>query len=104
MNADLAVWISGSVVLFVIGLYGLISQKDAIRIVIAIEIMVTAATSAFIGIAYLLNLNVDPLGQTYAILSLGVGGAVIGVALSLVKASHENSEATTTDDWRTLRW
>jgi NADH:ubiquinone oxidoreductase subunit K len=104
MNVDLAIWLAGSIVLFIIGIYGLVSQKDAIRLVIAIEIMVTAANSAFIGIAYLLNKTVDPLGQTYAILSLAVGGGVIGVALSIVKASYEKGKTSSTTHWKKLRW
>ncbi len=104
MNGDLAFWLASSMVLFIIGIYGLMSRKDAIRLIIAIEILVSAANSAFIGIGYLLFKKVDPVAQTYTILSLGIGGAIIGVALSLIRASYEKSEKINVEQWTQLRW
>ena len=104
MNEDLALWLSASIVLFLIGIYGLISQKDGIRIVISIEIMVIAVNSVFIGIGHLLKSNYDPLAQTYTILSLGVGGAVIGIALVFLTASFHTKETIDVSEKILLRW
>ena len=104
MNIDLAIWLAGSLTLFLIGLYGLVSQKDAIRLIIAIEIMVTSANTAFVGIAYMLKVEYDPMGQTFALLSLAVGGAIIGLALSFIKASYEQNETANVDQWKELKW
>ncbi|MHA2089840.1 MAG: NADH-quinone oxidoreductase subunit NuoK [Candidatus Kariarchaeaceae archaeon] len=104
MNEDLAFWLSASIVLFLIGIYGLMSQKDGIRIVISIEIMVMAVNSVFIGIGHLLNTDYDPLAQTYTILSLGVGGAIIGIALVLLTASFQTKETIDVSEKILLRW
>lgn len=104
MNEDLAFWLSASLVLFIIGIYGLMSQKDGIRIVISIEILVTAVNSVFIGIGHLLKSDIDPLAQTYAILSLGVGGAIIGIALAMITASFQKKETVDVSKKIILRW
>ncbi|MHA2253619.1 MAG: NADH-quinone oxidoreductase subunit NuoK [Candidatus Kariarchaeaceae archaeon] len=104
MNEDLAFWLSASIVLFIIGIYGLMSQKDGIRIVISIEILVVAVNSVFIGIGHLLKDTIDPLAQTYTILSLGVGGAIIGIALALITASHQKKETVDVSEKILLRW
>ena len=44
MSQPLAAYFLISAVLFVIGVYGLIAKKNAIRMLFAVEIMVNAAT------------------------------------------------------------
>jgi NADH:ubiquinone oxidoreductase subunit K len=87
MNEDLAFWLSASIVLFIIG-----------------EILVVAVNSVFIGIGHLLKDTIDPLAQTYTILSLGVGGAIIGIALALITASHQKKETVDVSEKILLRW
>ena len=35
MNSDLAIWIAGSIILFIIGLYGLSSKSDGLKVIIS---------------------------------------------------------------------
>lgn len=105
MNIDLAFWLSASLILFFVGLYGMVSQKDSIRLIISIEIMVAAANAVFIGIGHLLKPGeVDPLAQTYTILSLSVGGAIIAVALSIIRTTYDQTGRMSVDEWTELKW
>lgn len=103
MNSELALWIAAALVLFVIGLYGLISKRDAVRLIISIEILVVAANLVFVGVGYL-NGNVNPLSQTYALLSLGIGGAIIGLALSFLVKIYEKNKSVSVDKLTELKW
>ena len=103
MNSELALWIAGALVLFVIGLYGLISKRDAVRMIISIEILVIAANLVFIGVGYL-NGNINPLSQTYALLSLGIGGAIIGLALSFLAKIYAKNKSVNIDKLKELKW
>lgn len=104
MNEDLALWLAGCFVLFFIGVYGLITKKDGVKILISIEIMVMAANSIFLGIGYLTNSLVDPLSQTYTILSLGVGGSIVGVGLAFITATFRKCGTADLTANILLRW
>lgn len=101
---DLLFWVVSSIILFLIGLYGLITKKDGLKMVIAIEILVTAANAIFIGVGYLSADVVDPLSQTYTILSLGIGGAIVGVSLAVLTAMYQKKSSVDLGDKIILRW
>ena len=103
MKIDLAVLIASALVLFIIGLYGLITKRDALRIIISIEILVIASNLVFIGVSYL-NTNINSIGQTYVLLSMGIGGAIIGLALSFLAKIYEKNKTVDLDKLRELRW
>jgi len=104
MNSNLALWIAGCIILFLIGLYGLMSKRDGLKIAIAIEIMVTAVNAVFIGMGYLYSDQVDPLSQSYTILSLSVGGAIIGVALAMLIKIYQMKGTVDQSMEIELRW
>lgn len=104
MNDNLIIWLAGCIVLFTIALHGLMSQKDGVKLVISIEILVTAVNSVFIGIGYLLYPDVDPLAQTFTILSLAVGGAIIGIALNILKTKYQLNNTVDVSKGIQLRW
>ena len=105
MDENVAFWLACTVVLFVVGLYGLVSRKDALRIIIAIEILVTSVNSAFVTIGYVANPTYDPLSQTYALISLAVASGVIGLALALITLKYkETGTVDITSTIKRLRW
>lgn len=67
---------------FAIGLYCLATKKSIIKQIIAIELMVNAAHLNLIAFAFTPS-GVDPYAHGFVILSLGVGAAIISVAILL---------------------
>ena len=105
MDENIAFWLACSFTLFVVGLYGLVSRKDALRIIIAIEILVTAVNTLFIGMGYVLYPQFNPLAQTYSLISLSVGSGIIGVALALITLKYkETGTVDITSSIKRLRW
>ncbi|MEM0080100.1 MAG: NADH-quinone oxidoreductase subunit NuoK [Nitrososphaerota archaeon] len=68
--------------IFTIGVYCLATKKNIVKQIIAIEIMVNAAHLNFIAFAFT-SLGVDPYAHGFVVLSLGVGGAIVSVAILL---------------------
>jgi len=69
-----------SVTLLAIGIYGLVTKHDLIKVLISIELITVAASMNFVVFASLMN---DSLGQTFMILALSVDSCVTAVALAL---------------------
>jgi NAD(P)H-quinone oxidoreductase subunit 4L len=104
-EVEYAFWLSCAFILFVIGVYGLISQRDAIKILIAIETLVISGNLVFIGVGYLgYKDGVNQMSQTYTLLSLGIGGAIIGIGLAILTQVYQKRGTVMVSELNQLRW
>ena len=69
-----------SITILAIGVVGLVTKHDLIKMLIAIEMITAAATMNFVVFGSLME---DSLGQAFAILALSVDACVTAVALAL---------------------
>jgi NADH:ubiquinone oxidoreductase subunit K len=69
-----------SVTILAIGIIGLVTKHDLIKMLIAVEMITAAATMNFVIFGSLME---DPLGQAFSILALSVDACVTAVALAL---------------------
>ena len=102
--SELNLLISLSLMLYIIGFYGLITKPDAVKIIIAIELMLIASNLLFIAFGYLRNDAYDPVSQTYAILSLSIGGTIIGLALTIALLIQKKLHTVDVSKLNKLRW
>ena len=72
-----------SVTILAIGIVGLVTKHDLIKMLIAIEMITAAATMNFVVFGSLME---DSLGQAFSILALSVDACVTAVALALAIA------------------
>jgi NADH-quinone oxidoreductase subunit K len=70
-----------SMTLLAIGIYGLATKYDLIKLLISIELITIAASMNFVIFASSLN---DALGQAFMILAFSVDTCITAVALALV--------------------
>ena len=75
-----------SLTLLAIGIIGLVTKHDLIKMLIAIEMMTAAATMNFVVFGSLMN---NSLGQPFLILALSVDACVTAVALALAIAIYK---------------
>ena len=90
-----------SALLFGIGLFGILTRRNAIIVLMSVEIILNAAILNFVAFASYAN---DPGGQVFALLAIAVaaGEAAVGLAIFLnVYATHGTIEL---DKIRILRW
>ncbi len=75
-----------SVTILAIGIVGLVTKHDLIKMLIAIEMITAAATMNFVVFGSLME---SSLGQAFSILVLSVDACVTAVALALAIAIYK---------------
>jgi NADH:ubiquinone oxidoreductase subunit K len=88
-----------------IGLY-CVTQKNMIRILLGVEMILNAGNLIFIYFAsYRMSLGfVDPLGQSLAFISIILGGSTIAVGLALIVNAFKQFKSVEVDKLRRLKW
>ncbi len=96
-------YLSLGAVLFAIGIYGMTVSRNAIRMLMSIELMINAANINFVAFAHW----VDPLhirGQLFAIFVLTVAAAEAVVGLAIVLALYRNMSTVNMEKFNLLKW
>ena len=98
-------------VLFCIGLYGAISKRNAIAILIGIEIMLNAVNITMVGFSSFNTVNtpVKPYatyltGQIFAIFIITVAAAEAAVALAMVIAIYRKRDTVDVGEIDMMKW
>ena len=99
-TSPLAAYLIVAALLFAIGLAGALVRRNAIVILIGIELMLNAANLNLIAFwRYGPHPNPDPLtGMMFAIFSIAVAAAEAAVGLGLVIAVHRHTNTTDLDE------
>jgi NADH-quinone oxidoreductase subunit K len=90
-----------SAVLFTIGVIGVLVRRNAIVILMCIEMMLNAVNLSFITFSRYLNL-LD--GQIIVFLVMTVAAAEVAVGLAIILSVFRLTETTDVDDINLLKW
>lgn len=94
-----------ALLLVVIGLYTVVSKRNLLKIVIGIEIIATGVNLNFVAVSLIRSPGfVDPVAHAFAILSIVLDGALVGVALAIVVVVFRRFGTIDADKIRKLRW
>jgi len=85
--------------LFAIGVYGLLSRRQAIAILLSVELMANAANLAFVSFGHFQG---GVLGQTFALFAIALTVAEVAVGLALVILLYRSHGDTRVDLAREL--
>jgi NADH:ubiquinone oxidoreductase subunit K len=76
-----------SLVLFCVGLFGVLARRNLIAILIGVELMLNAVSVNFLSVNYFLA--PDPaVGQIIVLFIIGLAAAEVAIALSIVVAVY----------------
>ena len=89
-----------SVVLFTLGVVGVLARRNAIIIFMSIELMLNAANLAFIAFARSFN-QID--GQVFVFFVMVVAAAEVAVGLALMVAVFRTRQSINVDDINQLK-
>ncbi len=92
-----------SALLFGIGLFGLLSRRNAIAILMCIELMLNAANINLVAFSRAVTPEVLT-GQVFAIFVMAIAAAEAAVGLAIVIALFRNRERIVVDEVDVLRW
>jgi NAD(P)H-quinone oxidoreductase subunit 4L len=96
-------YLTFAAVLFAIGMYGMVCSRNAVRVLMSIELMLNAVNINFVAFAR----YVDPgniKGQVFAIFILTVAAAEAAVGLAIVLAVYRNMATVDMERFNLLKW
>jgi NADH-quinone oxidoreductase subunit K len=103
MSVGLEHYLILSVVLFSIGLYGVLAKRNAVVILMCIEIMLNAVNIALI--AFSRYITPEALtGQVFAIFVMAVAAAEAAVGIAIIITIYRNRESISVDDFNITKW
>jgi NAD(P)H-quinone oxidoreductase subunit 4L len=88
-------------VLFSCGVYGVLARRNAVLVLMSIELMLNAVNVNLVAFsAYLHQL----VGQVFALFVITVAAAEVGIGLAVVILIYRNRETINVDEVNLLKW
>ena len=86
--------------LFCVGVYGVLSRRNAVLVLMSVEIMLASVTINLVTFGEIAKTRGDVLltGQVFALFVLAVGAAEVGVGLALVLLLYRNRASVNIDE------
>lgn len=91
-------------ILFSIGLYLTLAKRNAVAVLMGIELMLNAVNVTLLGFARFVVSPAPLDGHVFAIFVITVAAAEAAVALALVVALYRHRETVNIDEADLLRW
>lgn len=92
MQVGLGAFLGLAAVLFCIGLYGAVSKKSAVMVLMSLELMAVAVNLNMVAFSRFATPSAMT-GQFFAVFSMVVSAAEIGLGLALVLAIYRRSRS-----------
>jgi len=90
-----------SAFLFSVGIYGVLARRNAVMVLMAIELMLNAVNLNLIGFSAALQ---DVAGQIFALFVIAVAAAEVGIGLAIVILLFRNRASINVDEVDLLKW
>jgi NADH:ubiquinone oxidoreductase subunit K len=92
-----------SAIVFSLGVYGVLARRNAVLILMSVELMLNAVSLNFV--AFATYLDPDKItGVIFAIFVITVAAAEVGLALAIVIRLFRNNASSNVDEAATLKW
>ena len=92
-----------SAILFSLGVFGVLARRNAIMILLALELMLNAVNINFIAFAVYLDPDLI-VGIIFAIFVITVAAAEVGLALAIVLRLYRSRSSVNVDEVSLMRW
>ena len=90
-----------SALLFCAGVYGVLARRNAVMVLMAIELMLNAVNVNLVAFAASLQ---QMTGQVFALFVIAVAAAEVGIGLAIVILLFRNRESINVDEVNLLKW
>ena len=92
-----------SALLFSIGIYGVLTRRNAVLILMSVELMLNAASINMVAFAAYASPGAF-IGIIFAIFIITIAAAEVGLALAIILRVFRNRHTANVDELDTLRW
>ncbi|NIS48064.1 MAG: NADH-quinone oxidoreductase subunit NuoK [candidate division Zixibacteria bacterium] len=103
MSVPLSSYLIFSAALFSIGLYGVLSRKNAIAILMGIEIMLNSVNVNLVAF-WRYGLPENIAGQVFAVIVFAVAAAEVAVGLALVISLYRQRNTLVAEEIDLMKW
>jgi len=100
MNGTLQHYLVLSVLLFALGLFGVIIRRNLLVIYMSLELMLNAANLALVAFS---SFNNNPHGEVFVFFIITVAAAEVAVGLALIVALYRKRQTTHVEDLTTMK-
>jgi len=90
-----------SAALFSTGVYGVLARRNAVLVLMSIELMLNAVNVNLVAFSQLWQ---HVTGQVFALFVIAVAAAEVGIGLAIVILIYRNRETISVDEVNLLKW
>lgn len=90
-----------SAMLFATGVYGVLARRNAVLVLMSIELMLNAVNVNLVAFSQHLQ---EITGQVFALFVITVAAAEVGIGLAIVILIYRNRETINVDEVNLLKW
>ncbi len=87
--------------LFSMGIYGLLARRNAVMVLLAVELMLNAVNINLVAFEAAIRDSLAT-GQVFAIFVITVAAAEVGIGLAIVLMIFRNRQSANLDDFSTM--
>ncbi len=89
--------------LFCIGIYGLITSRNAVRVLMSIELMLNAVNLNLMAFSNFLDAQ-EVKGQVFTTFVIAIAAAEAAVGLAIVLSIYRNRDTVDMEQFNLLKW
>ncbi|MEL6223042.1 MAG: NADH-quinone oxidoreductase subunit NuoK [Cyanobacteria bacterium J06626_14] len=89
--------------LFCIGIFGLVTSRNAIRVLMSIELLLNAVNLNLLAFSNYLDPS-DIRGQVFSVFVITIAAAESAVGLAIVLAIYRNRDTVDMEQFNLLKW
>jgi NADH-quinone oxidoreductase subunit K len=88
--------------LFSLGIYGLLVRRNAVMVLLAVELMLNAVNINLVAFESVLR-TTEAMGQVFAVFVITVAAAEVGVGLAIILMLFRNRASANVDEFNLMR-
>src|SRR5213083_2731317 len=96
-------WLILSAFLFCCGVYGVLARRNAVLVLMSVELMLNAVNVNLVAFSQYLK-GALHTGQVFALFVIAVAAAEAGIGLAIVILIYRNRETINMDEINLLKW
>lgn len=97
----LSSYVTIAAILFVVGAYGVISQRNGIKILMCVELLLNGANLNLVAFS---SFNGNVAGQIFALFSIAIAAAEAAIGFAILIMLFRVSDTIDLDNINVLRW
>ena len=100
---DLDFFLTVAAILFGIGIYGVVTSRNVVRVLMSIELLLNAVNLNFIAFSNFLDSG-SIRGQVFSVFVITVAAAEAAVGLAIVLSIYRNRSTIDMESFNLLKW